>query len=115
MVCYFAGVSAGAAAGASAGVSAAAGAASVFAAGAAGAEVKSGALAGAACSVTSKREASLVAELEWSMKNTDKMLRTQITTANVHVAFSTKLFVLRTPIIWLELAKLEARPPPFDF
>lgn len=49
------------------------------------------------------------------MKNTDKMLRTQITTANVHVAFSTKLFVLRTPIIWLELAKLEAKPPPFDF
>ena len=43
------------------------------------------------------------------------MLNTQITIASVHVAFSTKLLVLRTPIIWLELAKLEAKPPPFDF
>lgn len=49
------------------------------------------------------------------MKNAEAMLSTQITMARVHVAFSTKLLVLRTPMIWFELAKLEAKPPPLDF
>ena len=45
------------------------------------------------------------------------MLATLNTTrqaASVQVAFSTTSVVLRTPIIWLEEAKLEASPPPLD-
>ena len=34
--------------------------------------------------------------------------------ARHHVAFSRKSVVLRTPMIWLDEAKLDARPPPFD-
>ena len=35
--------------------------------------------------------------------------------AKVHVDFSRKSAVLRTPIIWLEDEKFEAKPPPFEF
>jgi len=42
-------------------------------------------------------------------------LQRTITDTNVQVAFSKKSVVLRTPIIWFELEKLDARPPPFEF
>ena len=35
--------------------------------------------------------------------------------AKLHVAFSRKSAVLRTPIIWFEAEKLAARPPPLEF
>ena len=35
--------------------------------------------------------------------------------AKVHVAFSRKSAVLRTPMIWLDDEKLAAKPPPFEF
>lgn len=35
--------------------------------------------------------------------------------AKVHVAFSRKSAVLRTPITWFEEAKFDAKPPPFEF
>jgi hypothetical protein len=35
--------------------------------------------------------------------------------ANVHVAFSRKSAVLRTPMIWLDAEKLAAKPPPLEF
>ena len=43
------------------------------------------------------------------------ILNTTTVPANVHVAFSKKLVVLRTPIIWLEEENPEAKPPPFEF
>ncbi len=39
---------------------------------------------------------------------------TTSTAASVHVAFSTTSVVLRTPMIWFDAAKFEAKPPPFD-
>ena len=35
--------------------------------------------------------------------------------ASVHVAFSRKSVVLRTPINWLDDEKFEAKPPPLEF
>lgn len=49
------------------------------------------------------------------MKNTTTMQSTIMAPASVQVAFSRKSVVLRTPIIWLEDAKEEARPPPLEF
>ena len=48
------------------------------------------------------------------MKAAETMLSTTIATAKPQVAFSRKSVVLRTPMIWLDEAKLDARPPPFD-
>ena len=42
-------------------------------------------------------------------------LITTMKPAKLHVAFSMKSVVLRTPIIWLDEAKLDAKPPPFEF
>ena len=47
-------------------------------------------------------------------KAAERMLNTTMNAANPQVAFSRKSVVLRTPIIWFEEAKLDARPPPFD-
>jgi len=41
--------------------------------------------------------------------------RTTKTEASVHVAFSKKSVVLRTPITWLLAEKVEDNPPPFEF
>jgi hypothetical protein len=41
--------------------------------------------------------------------------RTTKTEARVHVAFSKKSVVLRTPITWLLAEKVEDNPPPFEF
>ena len=38
-----------------------------------------------------------------------------MTAARVQVAFSKKSVVLRTPIIWLDDEKPDARPPPLEF
>jgi hypothetical protein len=35
--------------------------------------------------------------------------------ANVHVVFSKKSAVLRTPITWFDEEKEDANPPPFEF
>ena len=35
--------------------------------------------------------------------------------ANVHVAFSRKSAVFRTPMIWLDAEKFAAKPPPLEF
>ena len=43
-----------------------------------------------------------------------QMQRTTKEPTNTQVAFSITSVVLRTPMIWLDEAKLEARPPPFD-
>jgi hypothetical protein len=45
----------------------------------------------------------------------EKRLKTRRTTASVHVVFSRKSAVLRTPIYWFDDEKLEANPPPFEF
>lgn len=83
--------------------------------GAAGAFVVNGAaFAGVVCSVLLTRDCGAPAWLSLT-KNAERMLSAQMTMAKVQVAFSTKLLVLRTPIIWFELAKLEASPPPLDF
>ncbi len=50
-----------------------------------------------------------------SMKNTTTMQSTIMAPASVQVAFSRKSVVLRTPIIWFEDAKEEAKPPPLEF
>lgn len=47
--------------------------------------------------------------------NTLKIDSTPIIQASVHVAFSMKSLVRRTPMIWFEPAKDDERPPPFDF
>jgi len=41
--------------------------------------------------------------------------RTMSEPASVHVAFSRKSVVLRTPSTWLEEEKPDARPPPLEF
>ena len=43
------------------------------------------------------------------------ILITTMKMASPHVSFSIKSVVLRTPMIWLEDAKLEERPPPLEF
>lgn len=48
------------------------------------------------------------------MNAEETMLSTTMAIAKPHVAFSRKSVVLRTPMIWFEEAKLDARPPPFD-
>jgi hypothetical protein len=47
--------------------------------------------------------------------NAASMHNTTSEPASVHVAFSRKSAVLRTPIIWLEAEKLAAKPPPLEF
>ena len=47
-------------------------------------------------------------------KAAETTLSSTMAPASPHVAFSRKSVVLRTPIIWFEEAKLDARPPPFD-
>lgn len=42
-------------------------------------------------------------------------LNTTMNAARLHVAFSRKSVVLRTPIIWFDDAKPDARPPPLEF
>lgn len=44
----------------------------------------------------------------------ERTLSTTIAAARPQVAFSRKSVVLRTPMIWFEEAKLDARPPPLD-
>jgi hypothetical protein len=45
----------------------------------------------------------------------DAKLKTTKAIANVHVAFSRKSVVLRTPITWLLEANVELNPPPLEF
>ena len=47
--------------------------------------------------------------------NAANMHNTTNDPASVHVAFSRKSAVLRTPIIWFDAAKLAANPPPLEF
>ena len=49
------------------------------------------------------------------IKNTANTQRTIIAPAKVQVAFSRKSVVFLTPIIWLDDAKEDAKPPPFEF
>lgn len=49
-----------------------------------------------------------------SRKKAEATLNTTKRVAKVQVAFSITSVVLRTPMIWLEEAKLEAKPPPLD-
>jgi len=44
-----------------------------------------------------------------------RKLSTTSAMANVHVAFSRKSAVRRTPIIWFDPAKFDANPPPLGF
>ena len=45
----------------------------------------------------------------------EAMLITTMNAANPQVVFSKKSVVFRTPIIWLDEEKLEAKPPPLEF
>lgn len=49
------------------------------------------------------------------MKNTARTQSAIMAPASVQVAFSRKLVVFLTPIIWFDEAKEDARPPPLEF
>lgn len=98
--------SAGASAGA--GNSAAAGASVVVA----GVGYSVPAIAGTSCTGFTRAAPCTMSRGITNTLSTDS---TSITPASVHVAFSMKSLVRRTPIIWFEPAKAELRPPPFDF
>ena len=94
------------------------GAAGAGAAGAAGVVLAAGAgwAAGAGAGAVVFISLTMLSEpcLGPPRQNADATLKITRRAASVHVVFSITSVVLRTPIIWLDEAKSEARPPPLD-
>lgn len=72
-------------------------------------------LPGTTCSVGAALTRDAFELMALGIEKVARIERRQIAPARPQVSFSMKLFVRRTPIIWLEPAKVDERPPPFDF